>query len=117
MSACSSESPPTLAQRGWDAFHGAPKNRGADGDVSARLLSFSANGRLSMWTVSLDQFVISYFLATPGFSTLPVQIYSAIRKGFTPEINAISTILLVGSMAVIVIFALFAKPGGVSDKR
>ena len=72
---------------------------------------------LFAFAVSLDQFVISYFLATPGFSTLPVQIYSAIRKGFTPEINAISTILLVGSMAVIVIFALFARPGGVSDKR
>lgn len=72
---------------------------------------------LFAFAVSLDQFVISYFLATPGFSTLPVQIYSAIRKGFTPEINAISTILLVGSMAVILIFALFARPGGVSDKR
>jgi ABC-type spermidine/putrescine transport system permease subunit II len=72
---------------------------------------------LFAFAVSLDQFVISYFLATPGFSTLPVQIYSAIRKGFTPEINAISTILLVGSMTVILIFALFAKPGGVSDKR
>ena len=72
---------------------------------------------LFAFAVSLDQFVISYFLATPGLTTLPVQIYSAIRKGFTPEINAISTILLVGSMAVIVIFAVFAKPGGVSDKR
>lgn len=72
---------------------------------------------LFAFAVSLDQFVISYFLATPGFSTLPVQIYSAIRKGFTPEINAISTILLVGSMTIIVIFALFAKPGDVSDKR
>jgi ABC-type spermidine/putrescine transport system permease subunit II len=72
---------------------------------------------LFAFAVSLDQFVISYFLATPGFSTLPVQIYSAIRKGFTPEINAISTILLVGSMTVILIFALFARPGGVSDKR
>jgi ABC-type spermidine/putrescine transport system permease subunit II len=72
---------------------------------------------LFAFAVSLDQFVISYFLATPGFSTLPVQIYSAIRKGFTPEINAISTILLVGSMAVIAIFALFAKPGAISDKR
>jgi ABC-type spermidine/putrescine transport system permease subunit II len=72
---------------------------------------------LFAFAVSLDQFVISYFLATPGFSTLPVQIYSAIRKGFTPEINAISTILLVGSMSIIAIFALFAKPGAISDKR
>jgi ABC-type spermidine/putrescine transport system permease subunit II len=72
---------------------------------------------LFAFAVSLDQFVISYFLATPGFTTLPVQIYAAIRKGFTPEINAISTILLIGSMAAILIFAIFARPGGISDKR
>ena len=66
---------------------------------------------LFAFAVSLDQFVISYFLSSPGYSTLPVQIYSAIRKGFTPEINAISTLLLLGSMAVILIFARFAKPG------
>jgi spermidine/putrescine transport system permease protein len=72
---------------------------------------------LFAFAVSLDQFVISYFLSSPGYSTLPVQIYSAIRKGFTPEINAISTLLLLGSMAVILIFARFAKPGENRDKR
>ncbi|AYG62379.1 ABC transporter permease [Rhizobium jaguaris] len=72
---------------------------------------------LFAFAVSLDQFVISYFLATPGFTTLPVQIYSSIRKGFTPEINAISTVLLLGSMTVILIFARFAKPGETRDKR
>lgn len=72
---------------------------------------------LFAFAVSLDQFVISYFLATPGFTTLPVQIYSAIRKGFTPEINAISTILLLGSMALILVFAIFARPGDSRDKR
>jgi ABC-type spermidine/putrescine transport system permease subunit II len=64
---------------------------------------------LFAFAVSLDQFVISYFLATPGYTTLPVQIYSAIRKGFT--------LLLLGSMAAILIFARFAKPGDTSDKR
>jgi ABC-type spermidine/putrescine transport system permease subunit II len=72
---------------------------------------------LFAFAVSLDQFVISYFLSTPGFTTLPVQIYSAIRKGFTPEINAISTILLLSSMAVILVFAIFARPGGSRVKR
>ena len=72
---------------------------------------------LFAFAVSLDQFVISYFLATPGFTTLPVLIYSAIRKGFTPEINAISSILLLASITVILIFARFAKPGEVRDKR
>lgn len=86
--------------------------------VTLPLLAPSILGAaLFAFAVSLDQFVISYFLATPGFTTLPVQIYSAIRKGFTPEINAISTVLLIGSMAAILIFAFFARPGGVNDKR
>ena len=86
--------------------------------VTLPLLTPSILGAaLFAFAVSLDQFVISYFLSTPGFATLPVQIYSAIRKGFTPEINAISTILLVGSMSVIVVFAIFARPGGSRDKR
>ena len=86
--------------------------------VTLPLLAPSILGAaLFAFAVSLDQFVISYVLATPGFTTLPVQIYSAIRKGFTPEINAISTILLIGSMATILLFAIFARPGGTRDKR
>ena len=63
---------------------------------------------------SLDQFVVSYFLATPGVSTLPVEIYSAIRKGFTPEINAVSTLLLGASVGL---FAVFAVLTGAGEKR
>jgi len=65
----------------------------APGVVAAALFAFA---------VSFDQFVISYFLAVPGVSTLPVEIYTAIRKGFTPEINAISTIIICLSMAVLI---------------
>jgi len=72
---------------------------------------------LFAFAVSLDQFVISYFLATPGVVTLPVQIYAAIRKGFTPEINAVSTILLGASMILIVGFAWLSKAGGALDRR
>ena len=43
------------------------------------------------------------FLAPPGTSTLPVEIYTSIRKGFTPEINAISTIIVaVVSIALLI---------------
>lgn len=75
----------------------------APGVVAAALFAFA---------VSFDQFVISYFLATPGFSTLPVEIYSAIRKGFTPEINAISTIVILVSMALLLLFARLSRFGG-----
>ncbi len=76
----------------------------APGVVAAALFAFA---------VSFDQFVISYFLAPPGVSTLPVEIYSAIRKGFTPEINAVSSIIIVVSMGVLVLFARLYRFGGV----
>lgn len=69
-------------------------------------------GALFAFAVSFDQFVVSYFLATPGQTTLPVEIYAAIRKGFTPEINAVSTIIIVLSMALMLFTARFYKFGG-----
>ncbi len=68
-------------------------------------------GALFAFAVSFDQFVVSYFLSKPGDVTLPVLIYSAIRKGFTPEINAVSTIIIVFSMAMMVVVARYAKFG------
>ena len=81
------------------------------------LLPSIIGAALFAFAVSLDQFVVSYFLATPGSSTLPVEIYSAIRKGFTPEINAICTILLAASMAIFVAFAVFSRPGAPRARR
>jgi len=75
----------------------------APGVVAAALFAFA---------VSFDQFVISYFLAPPGVSTLPVEIYSSIRKGFTPEINAISTIIILVSMGLMLTVARLYRFGG-----
>jgi spermidine/putrescine transport system permease protein len=69
-------------------------------------------GALFAFAVSFDQFVVSYFLAEPGDMTLPVLIYTAIRKGFTPEINAISTIVISISMTVMLIASRYFKFGG-----
>ncbi|MEM7069754.1 MAG: ABC transporter permease [Pseudomonadota bacterium] len=69
-------------------------------------------GALFAFAVSFDQFVVSYFLAEPGDSTLPVVIYTAIRKGFTPEINAISTIIIAVSMSIMLLAARYANFGG-----
>ncbi|MGI9372624.1 MAG: ABC transporter permease [Hyphomicrobiales bacterium] len=69
-------------------------------------------GGLFAFAVSFDQFVVSYFLAKPGDSTLPVVIYTAIRKGFTPEINAISTIIIAVSMGLMLLAARYTKFGG-----
>jgi len=72
---------------------------------------------LFAFAVSLDQFVVSYFLSTPGVSTLPVEIYSSIRKGFTPEINAISTIFLGVSTLLVLIFAQLSDLRGRRERR
>ena len=69
-------------------------------------------GALFAFAVSFDQFVVSYFLAKPGDSTLPVLIYTSIRKGFTPEINAISTIIITVSMLFMLVAARFSNFGG-----
>lgn len=55
------------------------------------------------FVTSLDDFLTSFFLSGPGSTTLPVYIFSAIRSGISPEINAISTLMLVISVALVVL--------------
>lgn len=53
------------------------------------------------FVTSLDDFLTSFFLAGPGTTTLPVYIFSSIKAGITPEINAISTVMLVVSVLLV----------------
>lgn len=59
---------------------------------------------LLAFTLSIDDFVISFFTAGPGSTTLPIYVWSAIRKGITPEVNAIAALMI----AAVVIAALMA---------
>ncbi len=56
---------------------------------------------LLSFTVSLDDFVVTFFVAGPGTTTLPLKVFSMIKTGITPEINALSTILVLISMALV----------------
>jgi spermidine/putrescine transport system permease protein len=58
-------------------------------------------GALLAFTISLDDFIISYFTTGPGTSLLPVEVYGKVRRGVTPEINAVSTLMLLFSMALV----------------
>src|SRR5690606_20059840 len=53
------------------------------------------SGWMLAFTLSLDDLVIASFTSGPGATTLPMKIYSQVRLGVTPEINAICTILIV----------------------
>lgn len=66
-----------------------------------------AAGWMLAFTLSLDDLVIASFTTGPGATTLPMRIYSQVRLGVTPEINAVSTIFI-AVVTVIVIAASFA---------
>lgn len=69
-----------------------------------------ASGGFLSFMISFDNFVISYFLVPTGFSTLPVEINSAIKFGFTPEINAVSTIIIGVSLVCLLAAGLIMRP-------
>lgn len=58
------------------------------------------------FTLSLDDVVISYFTAGPGSNTLPLQIYSIIKTGVTPDVNALITLMLVVIFIVLTVSVL-----------
>lgn len=97
------EAAATLGATPWQTLRRVTAPILAPGIMAAALFAFA---------VSFDQFVISYFLASPGTSTLPVEIYTSIRKGFTPEINAISSIIILVSMGLMMLVVRHFRFGG-----
>src|SRR5262245_52615536 len=66
-------------------------------------------GALFAFTLSFDEFVITYFIIG-GYNTLPIYIYTQIRFGITPEVNALASLVLVSSIALISL--AFLLPAG-----
>jgi len=60
-----------------------------------------ASGFLTAVTLSLEDFVITFFVAGPGSTTLPLFIYSAIRFGVSPVINALSVVIVAGTVLLV----------------
>jgi spermidine/putrescine transport system permease protein len=65
-------------------------------------------GGLMAFTLSLDDFVITFFTAGVGVQTLPLRIYSMIKIAVTPEVNAVSTLLMLLTLTLILLVAKFA---------
>ena len=70
-----------------------------------------AAGFLLAFTLSLDDLVLASFTSGPNATTLPMRIYSQVRLGVTPEINAACTILIVLVALVVVLSSLMGKRG------
>lgn len=77
---------------GWQAFRRVTLPLLWPGIVSGAMLAF---------IISLDNFVITYFVAGAGATTLPVYIFGMIRIGITPEVNAVSALMLLVSIAFV----------------
>jgi spermidine/putrescine transport system permease protein len=67
------------------------------------------SGWLLAFIVSLDDFIISSMLSGPGSTTLPVHIYSMLRLGITPEVNAVSTLMVAASTLVVIVSGFIGR--------
>lgn len=76
----------------WETFRFVTAPLLMPGIVAGSMLSF---------VISMDDFIITLMVGGAGSTTLPVYIYSMIRRGLTPEINAVSTVLLFFSVAIV----------------
>jgi putrescine transport system permease protein len=76
-----------------------------------------AAGWMLAFTLSLDDLVLASFTTGPGASTLPIRIYSEVRLGVKPEINAICTVMIALVAVVLVIASLLTKLSATGARR
>ncbi len=75
------------------------------------------SGWLLAFTLSLDDLVIASFAAGPSATTLPIKIFSAVRLGVSPEINALSTIMIAIVTVGVITASLISKQNAVRQQR
>lgn len=84
----------------WQAFRRVTLPLLSPAILGAMLLAF---------TISLDDFIVTFFVAGPGSTTLPLKVYSMIKSGLSPEINALSAVLVIVSMGLVVLSLLIQR--------
>ncbi len=84
----------------WQTFRYVTAPLLMPGIISGAMLSF---------VISLDDFIITLMVAPAGATTLPVYIYSMIRQGITPEVNAISSVFFAVSVVLVTMYWLVSR--------
>ena len=70
------------------------------------------SGSLLAFVMSMDDVVISVFVNGPRLSTLPIKVYTQMKTGVTPEINALCTLMLVVSVGILLLYSLVRRLSG-----
>ncbi|MDO9898194.1 spermidine/putrescine ABC transporter permease PotC [Glaesserella parasuis] len=73
------------------------------------LLPTIVSGWLLSFTISLDDVVVSSFVTSASYEVLPLKIFSLVKTGVTPEVNALATIMIVFSLALVVLSQLVLR--------
>ncbi|MEZ4528465.1 MAG: spermidine/putrescine ABC transporter permease PotC [Desulfobacterales bacterium] len=73
------------------------------------LMPAVVSGWLLSFTLSLDDVIVSFFVTGPSFEILPLKIYSLVRLGIKPEINALSTVLFLFTLVSVTLSQLLLK--------
>lgn len=96
--------------KGFDpSIEEASKDLGANEWQTFRLITIPilapaiAASAMLAFTISIDDVIVSFFVAGPASTTLPLQIFSMVKHGVTPEINALSTLMLAVTLTFVII--------------
>jgi spermidine/putrescine transport system permease protein len=89
-----------LGANAWQTFAHVSLPLMSPGVIAGAILAF---------TLSLDDFVVSFFTSGPGSTTLPILIYASVKRGITPDINALSTLIIVASVLTTVVITLMQR--------
>ena len=75
------------------------------------------SGSLLAFAMSMDDVVISIFINGPRLSTLPIKVYTQIKTGVTPEVNALCTIMLAVTLLILLVYTAIGKFTGRNQKK
>ena len=73
------------------------------------LLPAIVSGWLLSFTISLDDVVVSSFVTSASYEVLPLKIFSLVKTGVTPEVNALATIMIIFSLALVILSQVVAR--------
>lgn len=75
------------------------------------------SGAFMAFSLSLDELIITSFLADAGTTTLPMKVYSMMKKGISPEINALTTVVFAVSILAVIAYLVVDRVRTVRDRR